>query len=314
MSSGRQNETIPLHPLPDHGTIAVTAPASPPDEIKLDKGIRYIEKLGYRVRVGKTCFARDTYLAGSDELRANELMSFIEDPKVDAIFCARGGFGSMRLLTLLDYRVILEKRKLLVGFSDITALEWAIFSRTGLPSVSGGMVATDMANDTIDPTFEAGFWELLQTGRCRYPLVFNHEQSQTISGILLPGTLSVAAKLCGSPYFPAPAGTIMMFEDIHEPRHKIEGYFQQLILCGILNQCNAVITGQYVPAEKEDYPDIPNLQTIFDRVFHDLQAPLITDFLYGHIPNKLAVPVGAVVSLYLGQQNILETNGSIYQS
>lgn len=314
MSSGRRNETIPPKPLPAKGTIGITSPASPPDETQLERGIRYLEKLGYRVKAGKTCLSHEGYLAGSDELRASEFMSFIEDPDVDAIFCARGGFGSMRLFNRLDFRSIRKNRKLLVGFSDITALQWAIFRKTGLRSVSGGMVATDMAQEVIDPSFEAAFWNLIQSGRCRYPLPNSNDSGKTITGTLLPGTLSVAAKICGSVFFPKPHDSIFMLEDVHEPRHKIEGYLQQFVLCDIFRQCKSVITGTYIPPEKEDYDNIPELQTVFDRVFQDIKIPLITDFPYGHIPGKLAVPVGASVSLYLGQQNILESNGSIYTS
>ncbi len=91
------------------------------------------------------------------------------EPKVDAVFCARGGFGSMQILKLLDYQKLRQSRKLFIGFSDITAMQWAIYSKCGLPTVSAGMVATDMAHMEIDKEFESKFLET-DTFRTKLPI------------------------------------------------------------------------------------------------------------------------------------------------
>lgn len=315
MSLARKNSFIKLKPLPPKGTIAVTSPASPPDKTKVQKGVAYLEKLGYRVTVGKTCFTKDGYLAGSDLFRANELMSFFEDPNIDAIFCARGGFGSMGLLPLLNYENIKKSRKLFVGFSDITALQWAIYAKTSLPTLSAGMVATDMAENPVDKDFESNFWEFLENGELNVELPNESKTIKEISGISLPGTLSVASKLSGTIYSPKISNGILILEDVHEHRHKIDGFLQHFKLAGLFGNCKAILLGQFIPAdeEKED-TDLPSLQDIYDRIFADMNIPIISGLFYGHIRNKLALPVGVPLILKSGHKSYLRTKENIFES
>lgn len=94
---------LPLRPIPKNGRLALTSPASTPDAEKLKRGIAYLEGRGYSVTVGQTCYSRTDYLAGDDAMRANELLDFIDDDSIDAIFCSRGGFGSMKILRMFDF-------------------------------------------------------------------------------------------------------------------------------------------------------------------------------------------------------------------
>lgn len=314
MSSSPINKAIPLRKLPPKGVIAVTAPASPPDADRLKQGVKYLKNLGYRVEVGKTCYQHDRYLAGSASIRANEFMKFIDDPKIDAIFCARGGFGSMQLLNLLDYERIKTSRKLFIGFSDITVMQWAIYAKTGLPTVSAGMVATDMAHLDINHDFESHFWELLQKGSITYDLPGNANIKEDITGISLVGTISVAAKSLGSHFFPDTTNTILVLEDVLEPKHKVDGYLGQFLLANIFEQCKAVILGTFTPALAEEYPDVPEFDEIFDRIFHTVKVPVVRNFAYGHIRNKISLPVGVPLCLSSGSNLQLKTLGSIFES
>lgn len=294
------------------GTIGVTAPASTPDPIKLERGVRYLESLGYRVIVGATCHTTEHYLAGSDEMRAAELMRFFSDPGLDAIFCARGGYGSMHTLERLDFSVIAYSRKLFVGFSDITALQWAIWHKTGLVSVSAGMPATDMAWDRLDGEFESGFWKLLETGQTVLPLPWKQEVAREHRGHCLPGTASVAAKLFGTPWFPDTHGAVLVLEDVDEPRHKMEGYLRQFQMAGCFRDAHAVILGAFTPSATEPYPIVPELDTVLDRVTAGSTGPVIRGVPYGHIRPKWSVPVGAEVAVSLGPASYLSTIGSIF--
>lgn len=300
--------------LPKGGTIGITAPASTPDPEKLNRGVRYLEQLGYRVHVGETCHTNEHYLAGSDEMRATELMRFFADPKLDAIFCARGGYGSMHTLPMLDFQLIAHNRKLFVGFSDITALQWAFWKQTGLVTVSAGMAATDMAHEVIDPNFESMFWELIESGRFTLPLNHSQEHHTRITGFSLAGTASVAAKLFGTPYIPSMDGSILLLEDVDEPRHKIEGYLRQFQMAGAFRDANAVILGEFTPSKTEAYPIVPDVETVLDRVTADAGGPVIRNVAYGHIRNKISVPVGAEVAVSLGPVSSLSSTGSIYPS
>lgn len=314
MSFKPANKFIPLKKIPANGTLAVTAPASPVEADDLERGVRYLEKNGYRVKVGASCYSKEYYLAGSDELRGRELLQFFADSSVDAIICARGGHGSMRLLNRLDYTLIRRSRKPFIGFSDVTALQWAIYAKAGLPTISGGMVATDMARQPVAAAFEEPFWKFIQTGRADYRLDHKQEREMSLSGICMAGTASMAAKLMGTPYMPDLKRKLLILEDVDEPTHKIEGYLLQFALAGIYSESAAVILGKFRKAEREQYPEVPGLNEVFNRAFEGCERPRLYNLPYGHIPEKIPLPVGAPLSLSLGPTTRLKSQESIFES
>ena len=149
-------------PLPKKGTIGIVAPASPQrDNSRLERGVRYLEQLGYQVRLGDNVHqVHGGYLAGTDEERAADINSMFTDNNIDAIFCSRGGYGSARLLHLIDYAAVRKNPKVFVGFSDITALQNALLTKSGLVTFSGALPSVDMA-DTIDAETEEWFWRAI---------------------------------------------------------------------------------------------------------------------------------------------------------
>ena len=141
--------------------IGICAPASPPSsEDKITKGIAYLERLGYHVQLGRSVYHKHGYLAGSDSQRASDLNELFVNPKVKAIFTVRGGYGVHRILPLLNYNLIKRNPKILVGYSDISALQLALFTKTGLVTFSGPMVAVEMASGLKGET-EEFFWRCL---------------------------------------------------------------------------------------------------------------------------------------------------------
>lgn len=314
MSLSQTNKLLKPKPLRKNATIAVTAPATTPDAVKLNKGVLYLESLGYRVITGKTCTSKLHYLAGDDKLRATELVDFFEDPRVDAIFCARGGYGGMHLLPLIDFNRISKSPKLFSGFSDVTALEWAMLAQCNLVTISGGMVATDMGIESVSPEFESQFWNFIESGYVDIPLEYSQAKQQVIEGNILPGTLAVAAKQMGSPWFPDLTDHILVLEDIDEPKHKIEGYLRQFALSGAYQKAKAIVLGKFSPPEKEINEDVPTLVEIFERVFLESKIPYVTGINYGHVENKISLPVGVPISLSLGPVTKLRSTGSIYQT
>ncbi len=302
MSSEHQADFLPLRPLPDQGTIGVIAPSSPINQDKLQRGIAYLEQYGYRIKTGKSCHSAETYLAGPDELRAGDLMEMVNDDEVDAIFCARGGFGSLRILEMLDYDLIAAKRKMIVGYSDVTALHWAIFARTGLPGFSAGMVASDFGKEKVNPTFEKWFWPLIKHGKFDLTLQADGISPQKISGTAMTGTLSVLTKLIGTRFYPEIQDPVFIFEDIEESMHKIEGFFQHLIMAGKFKQLRALLLGFFTPDPNDPNGDITNPDEIFSRILDDINVPALTGLSYGHIDPKIAMPVGLPVELKIDQQ------------
>ncbi|MDI6402555.1 LD-carboxypeptidase, partial [Balneolaceae bacterium ANBcel3] len=245
-----------LRPLPRGGVIGIMSPSSPVDESRLEKGINYLESLGYRIVTTQGCYSKFDYLAGSPEQRAEDLMSLISNPSVDVVFCSRGGFGSMGMLPHLSFSEIKEQRKLITGFSDVTALQWAIYAKTGLPSLSAAMPAIDFGTETIDPGTEASFWEYIESGRLSYSMKAPSPlQESSVSGTCMPATLSVAIRLCGTRFEPRPSRPIYIFEDVNEPMHKTEGCFLQASMAGWFDHAAALVLGSFTPPEKETFPD-----------------------------------------------------------
>lgn len=348
-----------LRPLPDKGTIGIMAPSSPINENKLEQGVRYLEKLGYRVTVSPGCYKQQHYLAGSPQSRAAYLMDLVHSTTVDAIFFARGGFGSAAMLPLLDFPAIKSSRKLMVGFSDITALQWGIYAQCGLPALSAGMPATDFCRIPVNPTFEKSFWDFIETGRISYnfewvpdspsdglqqqvsaenqpgkPEKHNFEKNfspfqlrplypsgkldnrktwnQDITGVALPGTLSVATKLAGTPYEPSFNRVIPILEDVAESRHKIEAYFLQARMAGWFDQAAALLLGDFARPEKETFPENPSLEQLVSRVFGQICLPVLAGLPYGHIDAKIPFPVGQEISLSLGQSITITSTDSLF--
>ncbi|MCC5926752.1 MAG: LD-carboxypeptidase [Bacteroidetes bacterium] len=314
MYSSQTPKLIKPKRLPKNGTIAVTSPATTPDLSLLNLGVSYLEKLGYTVVVGKTCTSKLNYLAGDDQLRASELMNFFEDPNIDAIMCARGGYGGMHLLPLLDFDRIAKNPKLLIGFSDITTLEWALLAKCNMVTVSGGMVASDMGYIDIDPVFESKFWDLLDTGLIDITLQGYDGPKKFIEGTILPGTLAVAAKQMGSAYFPDMTDRILVFEDVDEPMHKIEGYLRQFALSGAYNKASGIIFGEFSKPENEINKDVPLLETVFQRVLEPFDIPFIGGLNYGHIDAKISLPVGVPISVSYGPVTTIRSTGSIFEN
>lgn len=302
---------MPIKRLPKNGVIAITSPSSPVVPERLERGVAYLEGLGYRVDVAPSNYASDHYFAGGIRERANELNRLFSDKSIDAIMCGRGGFGSMYLLPYLDYAAISQSSKLFVGFSDITALQWGIWAKTRMPTLSAGMVATDMANEPVNPDFEAAFWEVIDSGKCRYELNPS-SAALRVEGLALPGTVAVAAKMIGTEWFPNLHDTVLILEDVDEPMHKVDGYLGQFRMAGFFEQAAGTILGTFSPVEKEPYPSVPTLDAVVDRIFDGIKPPLARNTRYGHIKQKIAVPCGLPICVSLGESSSMYNPTSLY--
>lgn len=281
-------------------TIGVISPASKPiDEAKFWRGVEYLKNQGFSVVVGKNALKNRGYLAGTDEERAEDLNEMFRRPDIQAIICARGGYGGPRLLELIDYHAIRQNPKIFVGYSDITVLQNAIMAQTGLIIYSGPMVAVEMGAGIHHYT-EKNFWSLLTNNHTRFVLANPIDQPWTVlregaaEGRLIGGCLSVMAPLLGSAFSPDFSDGILIVEDIDEEAYRIDRALFHLKAAGILNQLNAIVFGEFIDCEAKDKTK-PSLSV--EEVIHDaikgLSIPIIRDFAYGHAKIKLTIPFGA---------------------
>ena len=278
--------------------IGITAPAFPPDAVKLHNGIEYLQKRGHRVVLGDSCTSIQGYFAGSDELRVRELHQFFKDPQIDLIICARGGWGTLRFLDKLDYDLIKANPKLLVGYSDITTLQLAICKMSGLPSVSGPMVAVEMGNDIL-PFTEEHFWNQLYNTNTYYEYEWDRDEIEVwnrgrAQGRLLGGCLSMVSHQLGTPYSPDYTDSVLFIEDVGEEPFKIDRYLAHLKQNGIFNQIKGLILGNFLDCEDENESrkHIP-VKAVLAEYFKEAPFPVIYNFPYGHGMRKVSMPIGA---------------------
>lgn len=296
-------------PLRRGDVIGLVAPASPVESSMLESSVRYLERLGYRVEVSAT--AQSTYLgylAGTDTQRLAELRRFFADPRIAGIFCLRGGFGSMRLLPQLDYRLIAQHPKVLVGFSDITALQIALWQRVRLVTLSAAPPGTEL----IPPDREAWFWQLLTStkppGAVGEPLQpLSPIPSGGVRGTLLCGTLSLWSALCGTPFFPKLEGSILVLEDAGEAAYRLDRMMTQLLLAGVFAGVSALIFGEFtLPSSAEHRLPQPALQTLLRDFTERVRVPTLFGLSYGHVRNHWALPFGVPARLSREGSLVLE--------
>ena len=299
-------------------TIGIISPASRPlDEAIYRQGTEYLMKLGYKITPGDHLLNQRGFLAGTDEDRVNDLNAMFRNPEIGAIFCTRGGYGTPRIIDQIDFDAIREQPKILVGYSDVTALNLAIWKKTGLITFSGPMVAVEMGRG-IDPFTEQSFWDTLTqinprgilTNPVDMPIqVFKPGRAE---GRLLGGCLSLINVLLGTPYCPDFDGAILILEDIDEEPYRVDRYLAQLKLAGILDQVAGIVLGQFIDCTPKD-PEKPTLtlDQIFEDYFGALNIPIITNFAYGHGSIKHTIPIGVQAVLDTSQGGLIITEGAV---
>ncbi|MCH6575607.1 MAG: LD-carboxypeptidase [Bacteroidetes bacterium] len=284
--------------------IGIIAPASAPvDPTKLENGIRYIEKNGYRVELGKNISKINGYLAGTDQERADDLNSMFKNKNVKAIICLRGGYGASRILDKINYKLIRSNPKILVGYSEITALQMAILQKSGLVTFAGPMVATDFGNEITSYT-EDFFWRIVSSnkkiGRLKYP---DDDKLVSItkggaSGRIIGGNLSVFAALIGTDYFPDLKGRILMIEEVDELPYKVDRLLNQLRLLKVFKQIKGIILGRFVDCIEHDTSKRTlTLGEVMEDYMKDLKIPVLYTFPHGHIKDKVTVPFGINIKM-----------------
>jgi len=275
--------------------IAVVAPSSPPkDPDQLEDGIAHLEAAGYRVERGRSVLTPRGYLAGPDAERLDEFNRYLRRDDVRALFCVRGGYGALRLLPHLDYAAARRHPKVLVGYSDVTALHLALYHKAGWRGLSGPLV---VEWSQLEPATVRHLQALAEGGTPR-PLLGPHGEPLhplrpgTAEGVLLGGNLAMVIRLIGTPYLPPLDGALLFLEDVGEQPYRIDAMLAQLKLAGHLGRLGGLILGAFTAWEPDH--DRPTLtpREVFEDYLHEAPFPVATNLIYGHFPNKASLPVG----------------------
>jgi len=282
-------------------TIGLVATASPPDQPeKIQETISRLTAQGFKIKEGKALRKRESYLAGSDEERAEDFNMLFADPEVKAVFALRGGYGSCRILPLINYEMIRANPKAFIGYSDNTALHQAILLKAGLVTFHGpnaveaflpGNAATfrRMLTKPDDATASVLFARNDATGIDLKTLV-----PGKAGGRLIGGNMTCLARLIGTPYAPDFKDSILFLEDINEKAYRVDGMFTQLRLAGVLSQIRGLVLGRFSHTDAEEKGRI---HVCLQREAARIGVPCIFGAPIGHFPEQIIVPHGAPVEL-----------------
>ena len=299
-------------------TVGLVSPAGFLSEKGLDESIENMETLGFKVKIGNHVLERNGYLAGTDQQRADDINNMFEDETVKAIVCTRGGYGVARMLHMLNYDLIKRNPKVLIGYSDITALLYGIFSQTGLITFHG-----PVATSTFDDFSKEYFYKVLMENNSSTILPINevHEQDSFVIrhgkaiGRLEGGNLSIVTSLVGTNYNVNLKEGILFLEEVREEPYRIDRFLTQLISSGKLQNIKAIALGVFKNCEID--PDRPSFErsftlkeVLFDRLY-DLEIPVIYGLSFGHIANKYTLPFGLKAELNTFDKSITLLENSV---
>lgn len=271
--------------------IRIVSPAGKVQKDKVLPGIELLQEEGYEVILGKHIFDKDHQYAGNDLQRATDLQEAINDLGTKTIICARGGYGTVRLIEKLDFSPLLKNPKWLVGFSDVTVLH-SVLNKLGLASIHGSMPGFFLENKKITRSF-LSLIELLSSGRSKIE-VSGHALNRNgiCSGELVGGNLSLLYSLQGTPWQLETAGRILLIEDLAEYFYHLDRMMQNLRLAGQLKHLSGLIVGGFTEMKDNDSPFGKSANEIIMEAVRDYNFPVCFDFPVGHIPKNLALLLG----------------------
>lgn len=272
-------------PLNKGDTIGICAPSGSFDPEKLDAGLGVLREMGFRLKVADGLFEKKRYLAGDDRNRSNGINALFSDPDVQAVLCARGGFGALRTLSDVDFQAISAAPKRFVGFSDVTALLCAVMGRSRMQVIHGPVV-TSLGNAGKE-TIESLFFALTSdTVTPVHGEAIALRQGQA-SGILAGGNLATITHLTGTAWQPDFHGCLLFLEDVGEAPYRIERMLVHLKLAGVLSGVSGVLTGSF-----ERCGDQSLIHEILMDIFDDDTVPVIAGIRAGHGDVNLSLPLG----------------------
>jgi len=294
-----ETKIIKPSPLSAGDVIGIAAPSGPFKVEILERGIDAIEKMGFDVMVPDNLQHPYKYLAAPDEHRALLLQNLFNSPDIKGIICAEGGYGSIRILDLIDFDMIRNHPKIFLGFSDISALISTINIMSGLVTFHGPQVTCLCpANQQT----KASFYRALTSDQ---PLEIISEKPSVIlpgraTGVVVGGNLATLCHLLGTRYSPIYRGCIFVMEDTREPHYKIDRMLFQMRMAGCFQGISGIVMGSFHDCGKYE-----GVCDIVKNLFEDLQVPILGGFDIGHGETNLTIPMGIRATLDTDHTNLV---------
>jgi len=283
-----------IQPLAAGSRVALVAPAGIVSDDDIERACDNVRSFGWEPLVGEHVRKQSGYFAGMDADRLHDINAAFENDDVDAIWCLRGGYGTLRLLASIDYPALRRRPRPVIGFSDITALHSAIHRQCGIVTFHGPTARSKITRfsheslaralvEQSDPCGAAPRARVLRAGRA--------------TGRLVGGNLALITALIGTPYAPDFNGAILVLEDIGEAIYRIDRMLRQLILAGALERCTAIVAGDFRPPRGEATTDDRTLDEVLTEAATLAGIPCVAGAPFGHIADQWTIPLGATAEL-----------------
>ncbi|MDO8518694.1 MAG: LD-carboxypeptidase [Deltaproteobacteria bacterium] len=282
-------------------TIGIAASASPFDRDEFQHGIAHLEKMGFKIYHRGDIFEKKSYLAGSDARRTDELLELLKNPEIKGVFFARGGYGLMRILSALDSEKLKIPPKIVLGYSDITALLAYLYQKYGWTTFYGPVVAKDLSANGHEMNLkylEDAVTSTSPLGPFTFDEITSNEKG-TAEGILVGGCLSLVRSLLATPFELILDNKIVFLEDINEKPYSVDRMLTQLVLAGRLKKVKGIIFGNFVNGGEAAHFQ----ETALD-VLKDFKGPILFNFPAGHGPLKVTLPLGIKVRVCAVQKKL----------
>ncbi len=281
-------------------TIGMISPSIMLSEAGLqeDKWLPYLESLGLKVLMAPSALKGKRQYPVSARETAYDIMEMYRNPEVDALICVHGGAGALRVLEYLDYDVITKNPKPIIGFSDNTSLQLAVYAKTKNPFVTGFSPAYEFREGGISPLVDEEFRKVL-AGKKVVAKSGETVSAGVAEGVLLGECLSTISDLSGTPYYPNLSGAILLIEDECEVSYKLGLMLTQLRLNPSFKKVKGIVFGRF--SDCQDHPTQGSLEEVLADFCAQVNVPMIKNFNFGHFHERYVLPMGVKYRLDAGK-------------
>lgn len=263
-------------------------------DLQIDKWLKYLQNCGLEVVVAPTVLSGGCHYIGDYQEKARDIMQMYQNPQIDALICAHGGAGALNVLEYLDYNIIAANPKPIIGFSDNTSLQLAVYAKTGNRFVTGFSPEYEFRNGNISPLVDEQFRKIISGESITY-ISGEVVKSGVAEGVLLGECLSTISDLNGTPYYPDISGSILLLEDEDEKAYKLGLMLTQLRLNPNFKNVKGIILGRF--ADCTDSQTQGSVDEVLAEFCAHVKVPVIKNFNFGHFHERFVLKAGAKYQL-----------------